>query len=257
MAWLAAEATFDPDALGLPVIGIQSALGDHDSGLHCHRMGQVLFTREGCVRLTMMDGALLSLLPPGRAAWLPGGISHRAEMRSIVAYRSVWLDANAFSSLPDEPAILEMNPLLGELLERIAASDWQTDWQRGAAAHLAGLCVAELVAARHEPMSLVMPQDRRLRSLAGEALPPPLSELAEACGASERTVTRIFQRETGMAYQQWRQQWRLMKAVEMLVTGSRATDVASSLGFASDSAFIYFFRSLTGTTPGHYLATRR
>lgn len=257
MAWLAATAAFDPDVLAQPVIGIQSELGDHDSGLHCHRMGQILFSREGCVRLTMNDGKLLCLLPPTRAAWIPGGISHRAEMRSIVAYRSVWLDPTAFLSLPAQPAILSVNPLLRELLERIAASDWQTPWREGAYAHLAELCVAELAAAKHEPMSLLMPRDRRLRLLSGDTLPPPLAELAKACGASERTLSRIFQRETGMAYQPWRQQWRLMKAVELLATGARVTDAASALGFASDSAFIYFFRSMTGETPGGYMGTRR
>ncbi|MGU3416694.1 AraC family transcriptional regulator [Enterobacteriaceae bacterium C34A] len=256
MAWLSGTTEFDPDILQQPVIGIQSELGDHDSGLHCHRMGQILFSREGCVRLTMNDGELLCLLPPTRAAWIPGGISHRAEMRSIVAYRSVWLDQAVFTSLPDKPAILSVNPLLRELLERIAVSGWQTDWQQEANVHLAGLCVAELAMAKHEPMSLHMPRDRRLNMLSGDLLPPSLAELARSCGASERTLSRIFLRETGMAYQPWRQQWRLMKAVELLATGARVTDAASALGFASDSAFIYFFRSMTGETPGGYIDTR-
>ncbi len=69
-----------------------------------------------------------------------------------------------------------------------------------------------------------------------------------------KTISRLFQRETGMSYQQWRQQWRLMKAVELLASGQRITDVAQALEFASDSAFIYFFRSQTGKTPGQYIA---
>lgn len=90
MAWLDADAAFNPDALTKSLIGVQSALGNHDSGSHQHKMAQILFTRQGCVRLTLDDGALLCLLPPGRAAWIPAGISHRAEMKNIVDYRSVW-----------------------------------------------------------------------------------------------------------------------------------------------------------------------
>lgn len=45
-----------------------------------------------------------------------------------------------------------------------------------------------------------------------------------------------------------------MKAVEMLATGQRITDTAMALDFASDSAFIYFFRTMTGMTPGRYFA---
>ena len=50
------------------------------------------------------------------------------------------------------------------------------------------------------------------------------------------------------------QQWRLMKAVEPLATGKRITDAAQTLDFASDSAFIYFFRTMTGMTPGRYFS---
>lgn len=35
---------------------------------------------------------------------------------------------------------------------------------------------------------------------------------ARTGGASEKTISRIFRRETGLSYQQWRQQWRLIKA---------------------------------------------
>ncbi len=45
-----------------------------------------------------------------------------------------------------------------------------------------------------------------------------------------------------------------MKAVEMLATGERITDTAMALDFASDSAFIYFFRTMTGMTPGRYFS---
>ena len=53
MAWLDADAAFDPDALKSSLIGVQSALGNHDSGSHWHKMAQILFTRQGCVRLTL------------------------------------------------------------------------------------------------------------------------------------------------------------------------------------------------------------
>lgn len=255
MAWLNANASFDPDVLNAPLIGVQSTLnGAHDDGLHRHQMGQMLFTRQGCIRLTLNDGALLCLLPPTRAAWIPGGVTHRAEMQNIVDYRSVWFARAHYPQLPAAPAILNVTPLLRELLERISASPWETEWQLEPARYLAALCVAEIGAAAHEPMMLALPRDKRLRHLNGSRLPPLLQQLATQCGAGEKTISRLFRRETGMSYQQWRQQWRLMKAVELLACGQRITDVAQALAFASDSAFIYFFRSQTGVTPGQYFA---
>ena len=68
-----------------------------------------------------------------------------------------------------------------------------------------------------------------------------------------KTIGRIFLRETGMGYQQWRQQWRLMRAMELLATGRSLSYCAFESGFASDSAFIAFFKSMTGSTPGRWL----
>ena len=56
-----------------------------------------------------------------------------------------------------------------------------------------------------------------------------------------------------MSYQQWRQQWRLMRAMELLATGRSLSYSAFELGFISDSGFIAFFKDLTGTTPGAWL----
>ncbi len=56
-----------------------------------------------------------------------------------------------------------------------------------------------------------------------------------------------------MNYQNWRQQWRLLRAMEMLAEGKQISEVAQQLEFISDSAFIVFFRQHTGTTPVRYL----
>ncbi len=59
-----------------------------------------------------------------------------------------------------------------------------------------------------------------------------------------------------MNYQDWRQQWRLLKAVELLSTGMQVSAVADWLAFSSDSAFIAFFKKQTGQTPLMFMKTR-
>lgn len=83
-------------------------------------------------------------------------------------------------------------------------------------------------------------------------LPPRLNQLSREVGACERTISRLFIRDTGMNYQSWRQQFRLLKAMEMLADGCHISQVAQQLEFVSDSAFIAFFRQHTGTTPTRY-----
>jgi len=253
MAWLDAHARFDPDRHHAPVVGIAATLGRHDSGVHDHRRGQLLFTRQGCTRITLQRQ--LCLLPPSRAAWIPPGTPHRAVMQQSVEYRSIYLTPALCADLPAQVGVIEVSPLLRAVIEPIAHASFDSDWTQGRNAHLLGLCLEEIRQAAQQPMLLPLPQDKRLAPLLRtlDQLPPTLAVLERQIGASGRTIGRILQRETGMGYQQWRQQWRLMRAIELLATGRSLSCCAYELGFASDSAFIAFFKLMTGCTPRNYL----
>ncbi|MDR0218475.1 MAG: helix-turn-helix transcriptional regulator [Enterobacteriaceae bacterium] len=257
MAWLKQSDYFDPGDLDVVVAGIAAEMGQHDSGFHQHDMGQLLFTQRGSIKITLANQ--LSILPPTRVAWIPPQVLHRAEMRGVVGYRSIYLSASClnFSEtgwFPSQCEILETTSLLQAVLERIATSPFDTDWKQGAGAHLLAVSFDEMHRARQEPTLLPLPYDRRLARISFEQLPPLLQEIATYIGASEKTITRLFQRETGMSYQQWRQQWRLIKAIELLAQDKTLSYVAQELGFANDSAFVSFFRKIMGRPPREYMA---
>lgn len=251
MPWISHDSVFDPDSLRCSLVGIAADLGPHDSGRHRHAMGQLLFARRGGIRVTL--DRQLCLLPPQRLAWIPPRTLHRAEMMSNVEYRSVYLDEEHATGLPEAVAIWSVSPLLRELLERISTAGFDTDWSQGAPSRLWAVCRDELLAARRQPLTLSMPKDPRLQVLCSEHLPPPLEVLAARQGMSGKTIGRILRRETGLGYQAWRQQWRLLRAISLLAEGARTTDVAGALEFASDSAFVAFFRQMTGQAPRAYL----
>lgn len=251
MPWLAPSDDFDADVMAMPVVGIASRLLQHDSGWHCHIHGQLLFTHAGSVRITL-PGAI-SILPPVRVAWIPPGMSHSVCVRSEADYRSIYIDQARIAVPFSAFAIMTMTPLLREVFERICCQAFETDWAQGAASNLLAVCLDELQAAPHEPMLLPVPQDSRLSRLDMETLAQSSDVLANKAGASTRTITRIFRRETGMSHQAWRQSWRLLRAVEMLALNESISRVSSDLGFSSDSAFIAFFRKMTGETPRRYM----
>lgn len=252
MAWLSRDDNFDPDSLGVPVVGIAAELGQHDSGFHQHEMGQLLFTQQGCINITLADH--LCILPPTRVAWIPPRIIHRAEIKGSVGYRSIYLDVNQIGYLAERVEVLEVTPLLRAILERIALSPFNTDWLHGTAANLLAVCLDEIHLAKREPTLLPLPFDRRLARIPLTTLPPPLKILAMNIGASEKTISRIFRRETGFSYQQWRQQWRLIKSIELLAKQGNLSSVANELAFSSDSAFILFFKKMTGRSPREYMS---
>ncbi|MBL3575538.1 helix-turn-helix transcriptional regulator [Rhodovulum sulfidophilum] len=254
MVWLAPSDPFDADQLARPVVGIASRMVQHDSGWHSHARGQLLFAYAGSIRIMLPDAT--SILPPIRMVWIPPGTPHRVTIRSEVEYRSIYLDETRVAAPFAGTAIVAMTPLLREVFERMSLQPFDTDWSAGAAQNLLAVCLDELATARHEPMLLPVPSDPRLARLDIEELPPGLEDLSCRIGVTTRTISRIFRRETGMSYQAWRQSWRLLRAVDLLASGLGVTRVASDLGFSSDSAFIAFFRQMTGETPKRYIDKR-
>jgi transcriptional regulator GlxA family with amidase domain len=110
------------------------------------------------------------------------------------------------------------------------------------------------------PLNLPLAEDNRLRRVMDLLIAEPgenrgIDELARLCGASGRTLSRLFRKETRMTFIEWRKQLRLLEAIDRLGQGQSTTQVAFDMGYGSSSAFIAMFRRTLGAPPGRYLQT--
>lgn len=246
-----------PDEIARPAVGLAY---DLESGSlvpsHRHSKHQLIYASAGVMRVTTAAGCWV--VPPQRAVWVPGGTTHSIEMSGAVAMRTVYLDPAAASALPDTCCVVTVNPLLCELILRCVALV-QPYPLGGAEERLIGVLIDEIAAIRVAPLHLPLPRDPRLAHITGALQQDPsdrrsLGEWAREAGASSRTLARLFHRETGLSFGHWRQQLRLLHALERLAGGESVTAVAFSLGYESPSAFIAMFRRSLGQTPGRYFA---
>jgi AraC-like DNA-binding protein len=109
------------------------------------------------------------------------------------------------------------------------------------------------------PLQLPWPSDERARRAAAwlrahPADPGLIKQMARRVASSPRTLERLFQYETGLTFGRWRQQLRLLHALQFLAAGRAVTQVALDVGYESTSAFIAMFRRTLGTTPRRYFA---
>ncbi len=69
---------------------------------------------------------------------------------------------------------------------------------------------------------------------------------------SERTLARLFVRELGVSFGEWRQRLRFVWAIQAL-EGSRSIQaIAFDLCYSTASAFIAMFQRQAGCTPEQY-----
>jgi AraC-like DNA-binding protein len=106
------------------------------------------------------------------------------------------------------------------------------------------------------PLHLSIPSDERAAAVAACLLEDPALDLSTACGAgaaSRRTVERLFVQATGLSLGAWRQQARVLRAVQLLADGRSPARVAHSVGYSSQSAFGVAFREHLGTSPARFV----
>jgi len=223
---------------------------------HHHDWAQLIFATRGVMSVHTQAGAWV--VPAQRAVWVPANVRHRIDMSGAVTMRTLYL-APALEPLgPRECTVLNVAPLLRELiLHAVERSPLRAD--RPAEARVIGMILDQLQELPAAPLAVPAPRDPRAQRAAEWLRRNPadgasLERIARRAGASKRTLERLFQRETGMSFGAWRQQVRLMQALELLAAGEPVTNVALAVGYESTSAFIARFREVLGTTPGRYYA---
>ena len=222
--------------------------------VHHHDWAQLIYASSGVMSVHTEAGAWV--VPAQRAVWVPAETPHRIDMSGPVAMRTLYLSPALAPFGPKECTVLNVAPLLRELvLHAVERAPLHADRPREA--RIIELILDQLEALPAAPLAVPAPRDPRAHRAAEWLRHNPadgasLERIARRAGASKRTLERLFQRETGMSFGAWRQQLRLMQALELLAAGEPVTSVALAVGYESTSAFIARFREVLGTTPGRY-----
>lgn len=228
----------------------------HRLPFHDHHWAQVIYADRGVMQVSTHDTAWL--VPPSRAIWVPADIAHGIRMRGSVRMRTLYV-APTTRGWPETCRALELSPLLRELILHLVQLE-ALDRSLPAHAHLVDV-LADLIAGSEDvPLTTALPRDPRARVLAERILEDPsrtetLAELARDVGASQRTLQRLFNAETGASVESWRRRVRMQQSVVALSKGSSVTDAALAAGYRSASAFIGAFKRNFGVTPSRYRRT--
>lgn len=228
--------------------------GEHIA-LHCHDRAQLIHAISGVVTVSAREGSWV--VPPGRGVWVPAASEHELRMSGVVRMRTLFVDAEARSGLPQQCQVIEISPLLRELI--IRAMDIVPGYPLdGPEARIMALILDEIrvlpVLALHVPS----PGPGPLQALCEAARAAPaddwsLARAARLSGLNARTLTRAFQRETGLSLVQWVRRMRLLAGLDALAAGASVLEVALDLGYDSPSAFSAMFRRTLGVSPSVYV----
>ncbi|MBV4482312.1 AraC family transcriptional regulator [Pseudomonas khavaziana] len=221
---------------------------------HSHNKHQLLYAIGGV--MVVYSALRQWTVPPNRGFWMPCGQVHSLRCVGTLKMRSVFVRPDSFPNLPAEPKTVTVSPLLSELIKAsVSLKPPYAEDSRDA--RIMHLILDELANLPALPLSLPQPADPRLSQicLALQNEPGDASTVAHwsaRLGLDQTTIQRLFRRETGMTFGQWRQQARLLLALERIAVGEKIIDVAFELGYESPSAFTSMFKKQFGRTPSQF-----
>lgn len=237
-----------------PVYGHAETLPNIALGyVHSHPWLQFSWASRGVLEVHTTRGRYLA--PPQRAVWIPAGIEHRVQCSSSTLLRSLYIEQDRLPTR-QECCVVEVSPLLRELIHAFSQRPIEYDLA-GPDARLVTVLLDELAAAPAQESMLPLPADPRLQQIARQLQQQPdhpfrLQDWASQFGVSEKTLGRLFQRQTGLGFRLWRQRLRVLSALPLLEQQQPVTEVALACGYDSVSAFIAAFSTLFGRTPGDF-----
>jgi len=230
----------------------------HHIPYHNHKRDQLLFAVSGMMRLKTENGAWI--VPPVGAIYIPSGVSHSVTMHGEVDMRTLYIDPQKTTKgdqLLSDLMVISVSNLLRELI--LALCEEPLQYETGSRGHkIAQMIEQEILAAPELFLHVLLPRDKRLQILCANLLLDPsdrrtLAAWSQTVGASTRTLSRLFERELGMTFIQWRQRVRFHNSLAALSNGVPIAKVAFDNGYDSASAFSAAFSKLMGLAPSKIL----
>ena len=222
---------------------------------HRHRRAQLLYATRGVMAVTTPNGSWVA--PPERAIWIPGGTPHSVRMVGAVRTQSVLIGREVAARASRGCEVVGVSPLLRELLVESSSVPEEYD-EQGRDGMVMKLLVAEVAAAPVVRLAVPFPRHPKLAERCHSFLDRPVAsttigEWADELAMNRRSFTRLFRRETGMSFAEWRQQACIAAALPRLAEGQPITTIALDLGYEGPNNFTTMFKRVVGVSPSRYM----
>ena len=234
------------------------------TGWHHHPYHQVEYALSGVAEVETSTDRFL--VPPQQAIWIPAGLRHNTTLRGVrsvsvfFAPEMMPVGSSATSLDQGRARVLAAAPVIREMIgygvrwpiSRTGDPDPTADAFFEALARLVVEWLDDEV-----PLHLPTPTDPILAAIMAHVndnlATVTMTSACRAVGTSERTLRRRFLAETGMTWQAYLIQARLLRAMALLAGSDRTVlAIGVDVGFDSSSGFTRAFRNLTGDTPSRY-----
>lgn len=240
----------------LPVVGYTEKVTNAVCVSHAHPRAQLIYATNGVMNVVVENQ--IWVVNPLQGLWIPGEIEHQVSFQKDVNLYSVFIDPSFTAELPSTTFSFDISVFLKQLLFKIISFE-SSDVISASQRRIMDVFLDEL--ALIQPSATFLPTSNHsvlskvvqllLNDVAGKYT---IDYYAEISCMSSRTLSRLFIKELGMNFSDWRIRLKLLEAIKRLGEKQSVKEIAFDLGYETTSAFIFMFKKHLGKTPSNYIS---
>lgn len=179
---------------------------------HRHPLGQFVLVKRGVLHGHTPEQHWL--MKPGMAVWIPPYTVHWGAAYSRVDLTVLYIAPTLCHSFTSQVKLIDTSFLISALCDRLADTNAPLSETRRNS--MLQLLFEEIEEKPDSNLTLPLPLDLRLKKVTDSLIADPaqrlgLAEWGHRVGATERTLARLFRKETGLRFTDWHN--RLLLAV--------------------------------------------
>lgn len=239
----------------LPVLGYTEKITDAVCASHSHPRAQLLYSTSGVMNVVVKNH--IWVVNPLQGLWIPGGIEHQVSFQKDVKLYSVFIDPSHTEKLPESSFSFDISIFLKQLMFKIISFENEKN-PTLSQKRIMEVFTDEL--ALIKPSSTFLPTSNhiKLQNIISLLMNDITSKYtidyyADLSFMSTRTLSRLFIKELGMNFSDWRIRLKLLEAIKRLGEKQSIKEIALDLGYETTSAFIFMFKKNLGKTPSNYI----
>lgn len=221
---------------------------------HAHSRAQIISCSSGVMEVVTKNN--IWIVNSLQGVWIAGNEEHQVYFPNNVKVVSAFIDESKLNSLPKNSFAFEPSFFLNSLLEKIISfsNPYVFTQQQN---RIIEVFVDELSNLTPSKTFLPTSQDKRIKIVLDELMGNLSSKhtieyyATKSC-VSSRTLSRLFHKELGMGFGDWKMRLKLMEAVKQLGEKKSVKEIAFELGYENVSSFIVTFKKHFGKTPTNY-----
>ncbi len=222
---------------------------------HAHPRAQLISCDTGIMEVVTKNH--IWIVNALQSTWIASNEEHQVYFPNNVKVVTAFIDESKLGNLPKDSFAFETSPFLKSLLYKINSFSNPsifTEQQH----RIIDVFLDELSNLKPSTTFLPTSQDQRIKPVL-DALMNDLSNkhhidyYANQSFVSPRTLSRLFNKELGMSFGDWKIRLKLMEAVKQLGEKKSVKEIAFDLGYENVSSFIATFKKHFGKTPTNYL----